>query len=97
GHEHPELGRIEAPLLVLLHVLLAEDRLHDRRVRRRTADALLLELLDERRLREARRRLREMLVLGEVEERELVALGERGQRLLVVLGARLVAALRVHA
>ena len=34
GHEEPELGRPQAPLLVLDHVFLVEDRPHDARVRR---------------------------------------------------------------
>ena len=42
-------------------VAAIDDRRDRRRVRRRTADAVLLERLDERRLGEARRRLREVL------------------------------------
>ena len=61
------------------------DRLHDRRVGRRTADAALLQLLDERRLRVAGRRLREVLLGLEAVIVEVLALGERGQLVLAIL------------
>src|SRR5207249_8752639 len=77
GQEGGEVGRLESLLVVLDHVLLVEDRAHDARVRGRTADALLLELLDERRLREAGGWLREVLLGEELEEPERLALLER--------------------
>src|SRR4029079_8628030 len=59
------------------------------------ADPVLLERLDQRRLRVARRRLREVLRGGDVTNRRDVAVGESGERAVrVVLGA-VVAALRV--
>jgi len=68
----------EAPLL-LLHVLLVLDGGEDGRVRRGTADALLLQLLDQRCLGEARRRLREVLLGDELDQLQLLAGFERGQ------------------
>src|SRR3954452_2701622 len=83
-------------LALLPHVAAVEDRPHDRRVRRRPADAALLERLHERRLREAggrRRRAALRLERGRVQR---VALGElREQALLVVRVDRLVLALLV--
>src|SRR5207302_5475419 len=61
------------------------DRLHDWRVGGRTADAALLQLLDERRLRVAGRRLREVLLGLEAVVVEVLALGERGQLVLAIL------------
>ena len=62
GHQEAQLGRSQAARLVLDDVLLVEDRRHDAGVGRRPADALLLQLLDQRRLAEARRRLGEVLL-----------------------------------
>src|SRR6266516_6277330 len=64
---------------LLEHVAALEDRAQDRGVRRRPADAELLERLDERRLREPRRRARRVAERLELLERERVALGELGQ------------------
>src|SRR5262249_25891117 len=50
GHEHAELGRLQAPLVVLDHVFLVEDRAHDAGLGGGPADALLLERLYGRRL-----------------------------------------------
>ena len=74
-----ELGRVEAPLL-LLDVAAVLDRRQDRRVGRRPADALLLQLLDQRRLGEPRRRLREVLLGPDLEQLDRLALLERRQQ-----------------
>jgi len=60
GHDHPQVGREEPPLL-LLDVEPVLDRLDDRRVRARTPDILLLERLDQRGLGVPGRRLGEVL------------------------------------
>src|SRR5205823_3672803 len=57
GHQKAELRRLEAPLVVLEHVLLVEDGAHDAGIGGRAPDALLLELLPERRLHEAGRQI----------------------------------------
>ena len=67
-----ELGRMETALH-LLHVLALLDHLDRRGVRRRPADAALLELLDQRRLGESRRRLREVLLGRDLEAFERFA------------------------
>ena len=79
-------------------VAAVDDRGDRRRVRGRPADAVLLERLDERRLRVARRRLGEVLGrLGVARRVHALALGEVGQaRLRIVVGA-VVAALGVDA
>src|SRR6184192_1204502 len=100
GHQKAELGRLEAPLVVLEHVLLVEDGAHDAGIGGRAPDALLLELLHERRLHEAGRRLREVLLGDQLEEAQAVALGERRElTLALLLGIALlvVAALGVDA
>src|SRR5213592_2943478 len=100
GHQKAELGRLEAPLVVLEHVFLVEDGAHDAGIGGRAPDALLLELLHERRLHEAGRRLREVLLGDQLEEAEAVALGERRElTLALLLGIALlvVAALGVDA
>src|SRR5579884_2929651 len=66
------------------HVAAVDDRAHDRRVRRRPADAALLERLDERRLRVARRRRRRVSLRLERGRGELVADRERRQLPLLV-------------
>ena len=76
---------------LLVDVAAVEDRPHDRGVRRRAADAALLERLDEARLGVARRRAR--LVALRLERGRVQRLADRQRRqpaLLVVLG-RLVA------
>src|SRR5437867_4168034 len=100
GHQEAQLGRLEAPLVVLEHVLLVEDGAHDAGIGGRAPDALLLELLHERRLCEAGRRLREVLLGDQLEEAQPVALGERRElTLALLLGIALlvVAALGVDA
>ena len=82
---HPR--RIEAPVLDLHVPVRLGDRLHDGRVRRRTADAALLELFDQRRLGVARWRLAEVLLGLDAVVVELIALRERGQLVLAVLVA----------
>ena len=84
GDEEAELGRVELAL-PLLHVVAGLDGPDDGGIGRGPADAVLLELLHEARLAEARRRLREVLVGVELAETEAVALGqgrELGRRLL---------------
>src|SRR5437870_706467 len=100
GHQEAQVGRFEAPPVVLDHVLLVEDGAHDAGIGGRAPDALLLELLDERGLREAGRRLREVLLGDQLEEAQPVALGERRElALALLLGIALlvVAALGVDA
>src|SRR5262249_9112054 len=79
GDQKTETGRPQPLALVLVHVLALQDRAHDRGLRRRPADAFLLELLDERRLRVARRRLGEVLLRYQLEELQHVALVELWQ------------------
>jgi hypothetical protein len=84
GHEEAELGGVELGL-ALLHVVAGFDGPDDGRVGRRTPDPVLLELLHQARLAEARRRLGEMLVGVELLEGEAIPLLERrelGRRLL---------------
>ena len=85
---------MEAPLLDP-DVAPVEDRRDRRGVGRRPADPVLLERLDQRRLGEARRRLREVLGRGDVADGRDVALGEGGQAALRLLVVAVVAALRV--
>src|SRR5262249_224501 len=61
GHEHAELGWLQRPVLAL-HVVALRDAGDDRRVRARAADVLLFERFDERCVRVARRRVREVLL-----------------------------------
>ena len=68
--ERAELGR-DGTSLSLVGVVAAGEGREDRGVGRRAADAVLLERLDERRLGEARRRLREVLL--RVERRRSVS------------------------
>jgi hypothetical protein len=71
-------------LALLPHVAAAIDRLHHRRVGRRPSDAQVLELLDQRRLGVAIRRLGVVaLGLGALDGHEF-ALGERRQDALLV-------------
>src|SRR5581483_11575641 len=79
----------------LADVTPSDERGDRWRVRGGTADAELRERLHQRRLGEARRRLREVLCRREAQERELLALDDRGQRRDFLLG--LVGALGVHA
>src|SRR5437870_3894233 len=67
GHDLPQVGGEEAPLL-LLHVFLVLDGGEDRGIGRRTADALLLELLHQGRFGEPRRRLSEVLLGEQVDQ-----------------------------
>src|SRR5438128_1844115 len=60
----------EEPALLLLHVLLVLDGREDGGVRRRPADAFLLQLLDQRRFGEPRRGLGEVLLGDQVDELE---------------------------
>ena len=87
----------EEPAVLEPHVPAVLDRRDDRRVRRRPADAELLERLDEGRLREPRGRLREVLLGQELEERQGLLGRELGEPALAVLVGAVVAALGVHA
>ena len=81
-----EEGRDERGAL-LEHVSAIDDGREDRRVRRRAADAAILERLDERRLRVPRRRARRVALGLEREEGDLLPVGQlRKASLLVVLG-----------
>src|SRR6185436_15706764 len=89
-----QLG-VEAPLLDA-DVAPVQDRGNRRGIRRRPADPVLLEGPDERRLGEARGRLREVLRRGHVTDGRDVAVSERRQRpFRVVLVRAVVAALGV--
>ena len=79
GHDDAEIRRAQvAPLLD--NIVAAEDGRDRRRVRGRTADALFLHGADERRLRVAGGRLRELLLLRDVFKLHGIALLERRQR-----------------
>ena len=85
-----ERGRLE-PAFDLVDVVAILQHADDRRVRARAADAVFLELLDERRFREPRRRLRELLLGPERLQLQRLALGERRQharRAFVVVALR---------
>ena len=72
--------RVE-PAFLDADVAAVDDRRDGRGVRRRPADPVLLERLDQRRLGEARRRLGEVLGRGHVLDRvRVAALGQRRQR-----------------
>src|SRR5207248_11648995 len=83
GEEGRDEGR--APLE---HVAAVEDRAEDRRIRRRTADAQLLERPDERRLRVAGGRARLVTLRLERAQLDRVALGEVRQAPLLVVVLR---------
>ena len=87
------------PSLLDADVAAIDDRRDRGRVRRRPADAVLLERLDERRLGEARRRLGEVLVRGDLDDARPVALDQGGQLrpLVLVVGGLVVATLGVDA
>src|SRR5262249_25935651 len=86
GYEKAELGRRERAALVERYVLAVQGIRDDARIRRRPADAVFFQLFNQGRLREARRRLREMLARLEAEEPERVAGPEiRERRLLFVV------------
>ena len=97
GDDRPDRLRTKAPLL---HpdIPAIDDRRDGGGVRRGPADPVFLERLDEARLREARRRLGEVLRRGRVRDARDVALGEGRQAgpLLLVVGGVVIAALGVH-
>src|SRR5271163_3850557 len=93
----PERRRPHPLALVLFDVLDAQDARHDCGVGRRTPDTLLLEFFDQRGLRVARRRLREMLFGIEPEQGESLALVQQRQRAFLVVGRRFVLTLDIHA
>ena len=93
GHDLADLLGMQAPLLDP-DVAAIDDRRDRRGIGRRAADAVLLERLDQRRLRVPRRRLGEVLGGRDVEHACDVALGQRRQRALRLLGG-VVLALRV--
>src|SRR5437870_1557569 len=64
------------PALLAPHVVTIDERRDRRRVRRRAADAMLLERLHQRRLVEPRRRLREVLRSVQAEQLQLLALDD---------------------
>ncbi len=97
GHDLRDGLGVE-PSLLDADVAAVGDRRDRRRVRRRPADAVLLERLDQRRLGEARRRLGEVLGRRDVVDVGDAALGQDrqpGAGLVLVVGRRVVAALGV--
>ena len=94
GDDLADVGGRE-PLVLQRDVLTTLDRVDDRGVRGRTADAQLLQRLDERRLGEPRRRLGEVLLGQDLEHAQELFGGELGQHLLRVLVGPLVATLLV--
>ena len=84
-------------LVLQRHVLPALDRVDDRGVGGRAADAQLLERLDQRRLAVAGRRLREVLFGQDLEHAQELVHGELGQHLLGVLVGALVPAFLIDA
>src|SRR5215831_19010389 len=98
GHRHAELGRRERPPLAVHVAAVVDDRAEDRRVRGRPSDAELFERLDQRGLREAGRRLGEVLLGLQRQQALHLALLERRNlpfRLLLGLSVLFVAALLV--
>ena len=87
----------EEALVVQAHVAAIEDRRDRRRVRGWAADAVFLERLDEARLAESRRGLREVLLGKELQQPQSLLGGERRERRLGVLVWRVVTALEIHA
>ena len=85
-HGERDPGRHQRRAL-LVDVAAVDDRADDRRVRRRAADLAVLELLDERGLGVARRRLGLVTLRGQRRGVDGLALGEVGQRDLVVVAA----------
>jgi hypothetical protein len=98
GHDPGDGFRKEPPVLDPDVAAIGDGR-DGRGIRRRTADAVFLERLDEGRLREARRRLGEVLGRRDLLDRSDVVGDEGGQSagLLVVRGRIVVAALGVDA
>ena len=95
GDDSGDDFRMEPPVLDA-DIAAIGDRRDGRGVCRRPADAVLLERLDQGRLGEARRRLREVLAGRDIDDGRRGPFRERGQSLLlVVLGRAVVAALRV--
>ena len=96
-HRAAHVARAEAAALEL-DVLAEQQRLDDRRVRRRPADAVFLQRLDQRGFSEARRRLGEVLFGKDAVERNPVARLHQRQlaALVVILGALLVLAFLIH-
>ena len=90
-----DVGRHEA-LAVHLDVLAVLQRRDDGRVGRGPADAVLLERLDERGLRIARRRLGEVLLGGEGGEAHSIADLHRRQHVIGIVGLHVVGAFLVH-
>ncbi len=90
-----DVGRNE-PAAFHLDVFAVAQRRDDRGIGRGPADAVLLERLDERRLGVPRRRLREMLLALQLDERKLVAFLERRQYLVTLVLYRVVEAFLVH-
>ena len=98
GHGHAELGREQRAPLAVDVAAVVDDRGQDRGVGGRPADPQLLQGLDERGLGEARRRLGEVLLGIEAQQRQHLALLQRRHRALgVLVGGRvfLLAALHV--
>ena len=84
--DHGERGpRRHERLALPPHVAAVLDRLHDRRVRRRSADAQLLQPPDQRRLGVARGRLRGVAVGLDLGAGQALALGDGGQDALAVV------------
>ena len=85
GHDEPDvLGDQRAAFLA--DVLAADEGRDRRRVRRRPADAVLLQGLHQRCFAEPRRRLREVLRRVEAEELELLPRRDIGERRDLLLG-----------
>ena len=95
AHDLADVRRGEAAALDV-DVLAVAQRRDDRCVGRGAADAVFLERLHQRGLREARRRLREMLGRGHAHELDLVALRHRRQYVIRVVLHDIVHALLVH-
>lgn len=71
-HAEAEFGRNELALFAV-HVVAILNRAQDRRVGRRAADAVFLELLDQRGFAVSRRRLGELLLGLEIPDRQRIA------------------------
>ena len=89
-----DVGRDES-FAIHLDILAVLQRCDDARIRRWTADAVLLECLDEACFREARRWLREVLFRPQFVELDRVALGDLGQQAIAVVILGIVLALLV--
>ena len=85
GDEKTQIRRHQLPALVLQHILAVKNVGDDRRIGRRPADAVLVELLDQRGLGKAGRRLGEMLARIHRQKVQRIAFLQIGQHAVQIL------------